>query len=100
MKSNGISIITNSPVVEIRKGEVVTVDKIGRRRSISADSIVIAVGRKPVIPEELISEAKKIGKEVYVIGDAKTPRKVIDAIREASQWQLTFKIPHLFSLSL
>lgn len=78
----GINVITNSPVVEIRKGEVVIVDKIGRRRSISADSVVIAVGRKSVVPEELISEAKKIGKEVYIIGDAKAPRKVIDAIRE------------------
>ena len=78
----GISIITNSPVVEIRNGEVVIVNKVGRRRSISADSIVIAVGRKPVIPEELISEAKEVGKEVYIVGDAKVPRKVIDAIRE------------------
>ncbi len=78
----GINIITKRPVVEIRKGEVVTVDEIGRRISMSADTIIIAVGRKPVIPEELVSEAKKLGKEVYIIGDAKEPRKIIDAIHE------------------
>ena len=78
----GINVITNSPIVEIRKGEVVTVDEMGGRRSIGADSIVIAIGRKPVTPEELISEAKKTGKDVHIIGDAKVPRKVIDAIRE------------------
>lgn len=77
-----VRIRTGSPVIEIHKGEVEIVDRLGRRRSISADSVVIAVGRKPVVPEELISEAKKIGKEVYIIGDAKVPRKVIDAIRE------------------
>jgi 2,4-dienoyl-CoA reductase-like NADH-dependent reductase (Old Yellow Enzyme family)/thioredoxin reductase len=77
-----VRIRTGSPVIEIHKGEVEIVDRLGRRRSISADSVVIAVGRKPVVPEELISEAKKIAKEVYIIGDAKVPRKVIDAIRE------------------
>ncbi|MBZ1345483.1 MAG: FAD-dependent oxidoreductase, partial [Candidatus Nealsonbacteria bacterium] len=82
LEKYGINVITNTSVTEIGKGEVVIKDKTGEQRNIRADSVVIAVGRKPLISEELISEAKKISQEVYVIGDAKGPRKVIDAIHE------------------
>jgi hypothetical protein len=35
------------------------------------------------LDREILSTAKEVTKEVYVIGDAKSPRKVIDAVHEA-----------------
>ncbi|MDR1903923.1 MAG: hypothetical protein LBQ88_16770 [Treponema sp.] len=43
--------------------------------------VVLAVGQKPY-GLELIKEIKKAGYKVTVLGDAKKPRKFIDATRE------------------
>ena len=73
-----IAIMTDSPVVEVKDNGVEIVDALGCRKPIEADTIICAVGRKSVLNRELTED---VG-EVYVIGDAKAPRKVIDAIHE------------------
>jgi len=49
---------------------------------IPADTIVLAVGRISNLDSKLLEVAKRVAKEVYVIGDAKAPRKIIDSIHE------------------
>jgi len=78
----GIEVITGASVVEIKDGEVVTTDKSGEKKQIKADTIINAMGRQQVLPEELVSNARAMGKSVFVIGDAKAPRETKDAIRE------------------
>lgn len=47
---------------------------------IPADTVVIAIGSRPV--NELAGELKEKVPELHVIGDALSPRKVTEAIRE------------------
>ena len=58
--------------MEIEKGE--------KRELLEADSIVIAAGTEPV--DELKNEIGNLVQEIYEIGDAKEPRKALDAVRE------------------
>jgi 2-enoate reductase len=73
-----IGVITGSPVIAVRADGVETVDRLGCRTFIGADTVVSAVGRCSVLDSEL----RDIVEEVHVIGDAREPRKIIDAIHE------------------
>lgn len=73
-----IAIITKSPVIEVRDNGVEVVDALGCRKLIKGDSVICAVGRKSVLNSEFMEDFE----EVYVIGDARAPRKIIDAIHE------------------
>jgi 2,4-dienoyl-CoA reductase (NADPH2) len=77
-----VNILTNSPVVEIRRDSVDIVDNLGKRTTIYADTIVLSVGRIKRLDNGLLESAKSITNEVYIIGDAMKPRKIKDAIRE------------------
>jgi len=64
----------------ITKEGVVIADKDSNETTIPADYVVVAFGSIPCNPLE--EELKtRVGK-CYVIGDAKEPRKIVDAIRE------------------
>ena len=52
----------------------------GSKELISADTVIIAIGSRPV--DNLLRQVKGKGTEVFSIGDAKEPRKIIDAVRE------------------
>ncbi|HHY96379.1 MAG TPA: FAD-dependent oxidoreductase [Firmicutes bacterium] len=78
----GISVITRRPVIEVTDQGVVVVDELGRTSTVSADSVVCALGRKPADVAPLVEKAREVGAEVWVIGDAKSARKAIDAIHE------------------
>jgi 2,4-dienoyl-CoA reductase-like NADH-dependent reductase (Old Yellow Enzyme family)/thioredoxin reductase len=74
----GITVITEAPVVEVKDGGVEVTDKAGERRFLEADSVVCAVGRQTTPHADLVNGID----EVYVIGDARAPRKSHDAIHE------------------
>lgn len=57
-------------------------DSLGRRTTLKADTVILSVGRRSRIDKDLLETSKSIAKEVYVIGDAKQPRRIIDAIKE------------------
>jgi len=79
----GIKEITGAQVKEITDDGVV-VEKEGRRETISGiDTIVLAMGTKSV--NKLAKQLKGKVAEVYVIGDASEPRKVVDAISEGAE---------------
>ena len=78
----GVEVKVGCPVVEIRRDGVDVVDRLGRRTKIEADTVVLAVGRKPRLNSKLVETAREVAQEVVLIGDAKEPRKIIDAVRE------------------
>ncbi|MEM1810143.1 MAG: FAD-dependent oxidoreductase [Thermofilaceae archaeon] len=80
---HGICVICNATVIEVKKNGVEVVIPPLERRFIEADSVVLAVGRQPNLDPQLLEAARKVAKEVYVIGDAKAARKIIDAVHEA-----------------
>ena len=73
-----IAIMTRSPVTEVRDDGVETVDELGHRTFIKADTVICAAGRKSVLNSRLMEDIE----EGYVIGYAREPRKIIDAIHE------------------
>ena len=82
LDKNGVRVLTCAPVVEIHKSGVETVNNLGIRSLFKADIIILSVGRKAKVETDLMEASKKVAREVYLIGDAKQPRKIIDAIRE------------------
>ena len=73
-----IAIMTKAPVIEVRDNGVVTVDELGCRKLVEGDTVICAVGRCSVLNSKLTENIE----EAYVIGDAREPRKIIDAIHE------------------
>ncbi|HYE68139.1 MAG TPA: FAD-dependent oxidoreductase, partial [Anaerovoracaceae bacterium] len=79
----GIRIITNAKCTEIGNSEV-QIEKDGKLETLTnIDSVVIAVGSKPY--NQLEEYLKDTNLFYCVIGDAKSARKALDAIREAAE---------------
>ena len=75
----GVKLIPNATVEEITESEVKY--SVGdERKSIPCDTVVVAVGVKP--NNALYEELKDKIKDVRLIGDAKSPRKGIEALEE------------------
>jgi len=82
LREYGIKVLTNTPVIEIRKEGVIVFRPPANKEMLVADTVILATGRKPVLDQRLLEITKRVAKEVYIIGDAKEPRKIIDAIHE------------------
>jgi 2,4-dienoyl-CoA reductase (NADPH2) len=79
LKYHGIEQITNAKVKEIKEKSVIyEID--GEEEKLDFDTCVIATGVKP--NKKLYDEIKDKIKDVRLIGDAKKPRKALDAIEE------------------
>ncbi len=79
----GVNILTSAKVKEILDDGVVFA-RNGKEESIrGASSVILAMGAKSV--NDLSEKIKGKVAEVHVIGDAKEPRKAIDAIHEAAE---------------
>jgi 2,4-dienoyl-CoA reductase (NADPH2) len=81
----GIELRPKTRLVKITEDAVV-VDTEAGRESIPADTIIVAVGAQSV--HDLAREVKREGTEVVIIGDAKEPRKINDAVREGFEMAL------------
>lgn len=75
----GIELRPETKLLKITKNSVIVEHK-GKRESIPADMVVMAVGSSPV--NKLAADLEGSGIDVVVIGDAKNPRKITDAVRE------------------
>ena len=75
LESYGVRVITSAEVKEITESGVVLADQ-----SISCDSVVIAAGYQP---RNGLKEVLETRYQVHVIGDASTPRRILDATEEA-----------------
>jgi len=81
LRSKGVRTITSAVVKEIRADGAV-IERAGGREILSGmNYIVLALGSEPL---DLLSGALK-DITVHVIGDAREPRQVMDAIREGSE---------------
>jgi len=88
LAKNGVTILTETIIKEFSaKGAVVT-DKGGNLRTLEADTIVLAMGVKS--ENKLLNKIKDKVREVYVIGDGLSPRKVGEAMHEGfvSGWKI------------
>jgi len=79
LKRLGVTIMTKTKAVGI-KPDGMEIERENGADFLTADSIVIAAGSAP--ENGLVSEIERLVAEVYTIGDAKEPRKALDAIRE------------------
>ena len=83
LRDKEVKIITSATVKEFLEDGVVIV-KDGQEEAIrGADSIILAVGTRSV--DVLSGQVKDKVAEVYVIGDAKEPRKALEAIAEGAE---------------
>jgi len=81
LQAHGVRILTLATVREILDDGVVFT-RNGKEESIrGADSIVVAMGARAV--NDLAEKLKDKVQEIHVIGDAKTPRRALEAIHEA-----------------
>ncbi|MEE0698260.1 MAG: 2-enoate reductase, partial [Oscillospiraceae bacterium] len=83
----GMTVCTNTTPLEIVDGGGMVKFK-GKVRKIEADTVVYAFGA--AAQHALYDELKGSGKEVYLVGDAKGPAKIMDAIYTA--YKLSIKL--------
>jgi 2,4-dienoyl-CoA reductase (NADPH2) len=80
LKLRGIDLITNATMKSISESEVVYTDSTGNDVSLTADSVVLAMGARP---ENSLAEAlENSGVDVRVIGDAKKCGRIGHAIED------------------
>jgi len=83
LREKGVRAITSATVKEVIEDGVVIV-KDGQEEAIRGmDYIILAVGAKSL--DELSESIENKVVEVYVIGDAKEPRKALEAIAEGAE---------------
>jgi len=76
----GVKMITDARAVEVNS-EGVRIERENKDDSlIPADSVVIAAGARP--ENDLLNEIGNLVPEIHTIGDAKEPRKAMEAIKE------------------
>jgi len=75
----GVTVMDQCRVLEINR-EGVLVEQEGEATLLPADTVVLAVGA--VANNELAAALEGKVKELHIIGDAKEPRKITEAVRE------------------
>lgn len=75
----GVKTMTNTRAKEITAAGVI-VEREGDEMLIPGDTVVVAAGAKSV--NSLYERIKSQVQEIYLIGDAKTPRKALEAVAE------------------
>ena len=83
LREKGVEVITSATVREFLEDGVIII-KDGQEETIRGmDFIILACGTESV--DELSAKIRDKVPEVYVIGDAKAPRKALEAIAEAAE---------------
>lgn len=75
----GVNVVIQAKLERIAKNSVI-IKKGGKEESISADTVVLALGASP--NNGLYNDIKNKFSEVYAIGDCVKPRKALEAIHE------------------
>jgi len=81
-----VTIMTGTTAVAITK-EGLEIEKEDGKVFLPADSVVLAVGSSA--ENALLNELEGLAPEIYAIGDAKSPRKAMEAIREGFEVGIT-----------
>lgn len=83
IEDRNIKTMVNTKCVEI-KDKYIVVNKDGKNNEIACDYVVLSVGSQPNDYDKIKSYFEGENIPYYVIGDAKKPRKALDAIAEAA----------------
>ena len=83
LKTAGIRIMTSAVVKEFLDDGVVFLRNDKEERIVGFDNIVLAMGNRAA--NGLYQDLKEQVKELYIIGDASSPRNALDAIREGAE---------------
>jgi pyruvate/2-oxoglutarate dehydrogenase complex dihydrolipoamide dehydrogenase (E3) component len=84
LRENGVRILTSATVKEILDDGLVISLGDGKEETMQGmDRVILAMGAISV--DVLSDEIKDKVAEVYVVGDAKQPRKALEAIAEGSE---------------
>ena len=78
--ARGIPVLTETRVSEIKPDGVIVTDKEGNTRALPADTVVNALGFKPV--SKLAAELEKIGINTVSIGDALGAANILKAVAD------------------
>lgn len=76
----GIEFLTRTQVKEFTDKGAIICDHEGKEKELAADTVVVAVGTKPL--NYLEAELKDIDADVYTIGDAKSVGKFVTAVAD------------------
>ncbi len=79
LKLYGVDGMTDTTVTQITP-EGVVVDRQGASEHLTCDTVVVAVGTSPL--NTLKNAMNNIAEQVVLVGDARSPRKAYEAIRE------------------
>ena len=83
LPEKGVTWRTKLTILEITPEDVGVIDRFGNKSVIPADNVVVALGVSPVNKLEAAAKAAGVP-EVFVIGDAKKARKIVDAKYEGA----------------
>lgn len=83
LRAKEVEIITMAKVIEIAEDRVLFMRKARKEVIANIDQIILALGARPV--SNFLHEIKNKVAEVYVIGDARDPRRILNAIAEGSK---------------
>jgi 2,4-dienoyl-CoA reductase-like NADH-dependent reductase (Old Yellow Enzyme family)/thioredoxin reductase len=83
LRSKKVTMLTSATCEEIKEGSVLVATAEGKRETISADTIVIAVGYEA--NDRLYKALKGKVPEVYCIGNSARPRRILEATSEGYQ---------------
>ncbi len=83
LHSKGVTMLTEVSYQEINDRGVVLTTREGERRTIEADTVVLAAGARP--KDELYRALEGKVEELYLIGDAVEPRGILDAVADGAR---------------
>jgi thioredoxin reductase len=76
-----VRMITNTNVIAFDTASVIVEDPTGRKKLQGFDSVIVAMGL--VSPKPLANELEGNFEKVFIIGDAATPGRIMDAVMDA-----------------
>lgn len=78
-----LHILVDTKLDEIREKSIVVEDRNWKKTEIEADTVILAVGYRA--NRSLYEELEDMVDEIYVIGDANRPRKIVNAVHEGNR---------------
>lgn len=81
LEQKGVACIPDTGVVKETEGGILVKDKDGNERELPADTVILAIGKKP--DSKLVEELSSVVPETYVIGTAKHDGEVYNATHDA-----------------
>ena len=83
LEEYGVQFCLSSKLMEITEDKVIIEDNTGETVALKADLVINASGFNPA--NDFYHKAKDLVNETYLIGDAKMPRNIHDAMHEGYQ---------------